>query len=848
MIRIFKKSLSSSSDSPEGLTAELGQQTSPGRRGFGPKSSGHRSPGGGASILANKRLTLPFLAFVAVLAAGLLFLLPGGSLHAQQNLQVVEYDENGTGPVLTLTARDPEGVAPVVWSLLAEIGTPPAMIGDTALDAADIADRGKFNISSAGVLTFKTPPSYEDDSESGGGNKNYQVVVQATDRGAVMHRNWFKVTVKVEDVEEPGKVTLSHLQPQVGVPITASVTDPDGPAADITATGWKWYRSSNMNGPWTEISGATAAAYTPKDDAGDDDRNKYLRAVATYNDSRPAEYGTKEAAGVSVHRVSEARTNNTAPTFSQTAVDRNIPENTKADVKIGAPVSATDPDTGDVLVYTLGGAGTCSDNENACFSIDRATGQLMTKEKLDSDTKDSYSVMVTATDSSNEATDPPATVTISITDIDEAPTFQSDAVTAKDIMENASGDDLMVGEYTGTDPEGGTVTLSLSGADMSKFELTDPDPVAAGNKVLSFKDMPDFEAKADSNKDNVYEVTVEASDGSKVGRKNVTVKVINDNEDGKATLSGSQPAIGTEITATLADEDGFVPDTVTWTWYRLDAVDEPLEDDPDNTADFNAIPKAKSATYTPVADDDGKFLKAMASYADMSYDMLRDATSDASAKVAVDPVNKRPEFDDGTSTDRYVMEGTGGPDASPTIIAGPVGATDPNKDSLAYTLGGADAGSFMMRADDSDTPDMNEHDGSIRVKDGVKLDHEKKARYTVTVTANDGRGETSSTARITVNIMVTDMDEKPMIMDRSDSTKTESQVVEYDENGTGPVLTLTARDPEGVAPVVWSLLAEIGTPPAMIGRHGIGRRRHRRPRQVQYQQCRSAHLQNPSQL
>ena len=117
MIRIFKTSLSSSSDSPEGLTTELGQQTSPGRRGFGPKSSGHRSPGGGASILANKRLTLPFLAFVAVLAAGLLFLLPGGLLQAQEAMTELEYAENGTDPVATFTGVDPEGRT-IYWSVL----------------------------------------------------------------------------------------------------------------------------------------------------------------------------------------------------------------------------------------------------------------------------------------------------------------------------------------------------------------------------------------------------------------------------------------------------------------------------------------------------------------------------------------------------------------------------------------------------------------------------------------------------------------------------------------------------------------------------------------------------------
>ena len=163
-----------------------------------------------------------------------------------------------------------------------------------------------------------------------------------------------------------------------------------------------------------------------------------------------------------------------------------------------------------------------------------------------------------------------ATVTISIIDIDEAPTFSA-FVTAKDIAENArTGTDLTVGTFTASDPEGGPVTLSLSGADASKFELTG---TTAGTRVLAFIESPDFEAKADSDGNNVYEVTVEASDGENVGRKAVTaVKVTNLNEEpGKVTLSGSRPVVGVEMTATLADEDGFVPDTVTWTWHMLAA-------------------------------------------------------------------------------------------------------------------------------------------------------------------------------------------------------------------------------------------------------------------------------------
>ena len=164
MIRIFKTSLSSSSDSPEVLTAELGQQTSSGRRGLGPKSSGHRSPGGGASLLLNKRLTLPFLAFVAVLAATLGVLLAAQSAVSAQTASHISYAEDRKDPVATLTASDPERVGTTVWDLLT-IDTGDQDItgdGNDNVDSDDVADSAAFKISDAGVLEFMTQPNFED--------------------------------------------------------------------------------------------------------------------------------------------------------------------------------------------------------------------------------------------------------------------------------------------------------------------------------------------------------------------------------------------------------------------------------------------------------------------------------------------------------------------------------------------------------------------------------------------------------------------------------------------------------------------------------------------------------------
>ena len=59
-------------------------------------------------------------------------------------------------------------------------------------------------------------------------------------------------------------------------------------------------------------------------------------------------------------------------------------ENTPAGEHVGAPVVATDADN-DVLTYTLSGA------DMASFAIDSATGQLLTMDALDFETKASYS-------------------------------------------------------------------------------------------------------------------------------------------------------------------------------------------------------------------------------------------------------------------------------------------------------------------------------------------------------------------------------------------------------------------------------------------------------------------------
>ena len=107
-----------------------------------------------------------------------------------------------------------------------------------------------------------------------------------------------------------------------------------------------------------------------------------------------------------------AQTNN-APTFNEgETTTRSVDENTAAFHPFGDPVTATDADTDERLVYTL------EDARTSPFTIVRATGQLQVGLPLDYETTPSYTEKVIVTDSDG-ATDT-ITVTINVNNVEEA--------------------------------------------------------------------------------------------------------------------------------------------------------------------------------------------------------------------------------------------------------------------------------------------------------------------------------------------------------------------------------------------------------------------------------------------
>ncbi len=777
-------------------------------------------------------------AFLAL--AGLMGLFAFNAAPPAEAQEKINYPENENRVVRAFSARSDDGRDITSWSLAGP-------------DAED------FNID-AGRLSFKKSPDYEKPTDrandedgdgnitppanltatppvlgEGGGNNLYIVTVQSTDTDGNLGMEAVEVTVTNE--EEAGEVTLSGRQPQVEQELTASLTDEDG--VDLATLNWQWAKSSTESGTYSPIEDAENAAYTPV--AGD--VGQFLRVTATYEDDHGPNKSQMATSDFAVRAKPSAVnsppafdneiTGGTAPSANtgienQTVVRaaRKVDENTPAGRPIGKPVAAGDVN-GDTLTYTLGDgdSSTTEDGateDDALFDIDWDTGQLRTKGELDLE-----ALTDRVTDSATEgeehtlglqvqvtitATDPSGArgqvvVLITIGDVNEAPdpAGASGSETAKALYANEGAVETFTAitdgvattastAYTPDDEDTADTTVTLSptvkGPDGGKFTLT------AG--VLAFSENPDFEKPGDANKDNTYEITLEADGGEDARKRRGTldlkVTVLNANEDGSIEFDRPTLRVGTPVKATLEDPD-VVKSITSWQWYQ-GATDAAAI----TGGTATAIEGETSDTYTPVAADVGTTgtpagaLTVQVMYLDRAPQDTTGATPTTKVRtvtmttprgvLAWSPNNEAPKFTDedadtaGVQAERSVTENTEAiasddtdvttdtdtEDMSGDNVGLAVQAVDdqddevsPTANFLIYSLEGPDADKFRVRQDDPGSADVDEG-GIIEVGKDTKLDYETKNTYMVTLKAEDSFGAVGS---VDVTIMVTDDPNEP---------------------------------------------------------------------------------------
>ena len=115
-------------------------------------------------------------------------------------------------------------------------------------------------------------------------------------------------------------------------------------------------------------------------------------------------------------------------------------------------------------------------------------------------------------------------------------------------------------------------------------------------------------------------------------------------------------------------------------------------------------------------------------------------------KIPLQQINQPPVFTEGANTQRSVAEDA----ANPTNLGSPVSATDPDGDTLTYTLEGPDAASFSL----------NSANGQLAT--AIELDYETKPAHHLIMKVYDGRGGSDT---IVVTVRVTDVYEQPVVVE-----------------------------------------------------------------------------------
>ncbi len=642
--------------------------------------------------------------------------------NSEYELQVRVIDPSTASATVNVTVRvtdvneppDFDEDAPTLLRVSENAGPPVIVFGDgdarvdadtfavTDQDAGDTTftysvtgdDRELLGFDDSNILRFME--SHEPDFEE---KSSYSITVTARSGvGARRLSATLDVTVEVVDTEDAGEVSLSQRQPQVGIAVHATPTDPDG---GMRIRRWVWERSEiavvdggtpsaecredpdmpgiDVVGGWTPIDEASTAVYTPM--PADVGRCLRARVVYTDNIENPTDQDD-EAMGVLEGPVQTSRLANAAPRFvdqdlnspgdQSDRTSRKIEENTEAGQSIGSPVSAFDDDD-KLLVYTLGG------EDAALFSMSRNDGQLKTKASLNFEARNRYVVVVTATDPSGAADS--IQVTINVIDVHDPV-----RITGVSSVRYAEYGTAPVASFTAFDEGDHVIRWSVSGPDRDLFTVDDG--------VLAFRDPPDYEdpqSAADSallSSRNVYRVTVEAAGGT----RNVTVTVTDVDDAGTASIDRPQPQIDRPLSASLLDEDDGVTDE-RWRWARSE-----------DGRRWTDIEGASAPQRRPAESDVGMYLRATVTYSDKFGSGKTASAVTANRVEAKTPANAAPSFagqDDDQSTryvdvTRFVAEtATVG-----SSIGEPVSATDADRDILLYEL--------------LHTPDLEDDDGDAR--------------------------------------------------------------------------------------------------------------------------------------
>jgi len=400
---------------------------------------------------------------------------------------------------------------------------------------------------------------------------------------------------------------------------------------------------------------------------------------------------------------------NEAPSISTETQDSYAENLSIGSVLVG--VATTDPENQEVT-YSLSGEG--SDK----FTIDEA-GNITLAESFDFEAKASYTLTVTATDGELSSE---TEVLINVGDINEVPSLSSTLALTSFSEDSAIG--TIIATASATDPESNTITYSLSGTGSEYFIVDE-------NGKISLKDTLDFETYAK------YEITLVASDGELTSSSVITFDIsdVDEAPSLSSTLKSESFEESITVGTALATISSIDPESQTITYSLSGAGSENFEIDSEGnitskvTFDYETTP---SYTFNVTASDG----------TNSTTSPLTITLSDANESPDVTISLQGSEFAENIATGSTIAT---------------IAYTDPESDTLSYTLSGT--GSDQFSIDDQ---------GVITLKTG--LDYETKTSYELILTSTDG----SNSVQTQINFSVTDISELALSLDSSEVTLAEN--------------------------------------------------------------------------
>ncbi|APG60646.1 cadherin domain-containing protein [Christiangramia salexigens] len=476
------------------------------------------------------------------------------------NLNVIVTDaaDNSDSQAIAITVTD-VNEAPVIsasdknvpegQTTVQTVTATDADSGDTQTYSIDGTDSGFFSIDpDSGELTFKTAPDFESKADDNGDNV-YNLNVTVTDAADNSDSQAIAITVTDVDESAPAITSITSSSASEGDDVIFSLTN--GTASDAD------YDISNVTAT-VNAGQTTGSVSVPTTEDGIDEDNE------TFNI-----YGGSESA------IGTINDDDASPVIS--ASDKNVPEGQTA----VQTVTATDADSGDTQTYSIDGT------DSAFFSIDPNSGVLTFKtapdfeNKADDNGDNVYELNVIVTDAANNVDS--QAIAITVTDVNEAP-----VISASD--KNVPEGQTAVQTVTATDADSGdTQTYSIDGTDSAFFSI-DPD-----SGVLTFNTAPDFENKADDNRDNVYNLNVIVTDAANnTDSQAIAITVTDVNETPVISASDKNVPEGQTAVQTVTATDADSGDTQT---YSVDGTD---------SAFFSIDPNSGVLTFKTAPDFENK--------------------------------------------------------------------------------------------------------------------------------------------------------------------------------------------------------------------------------------------------